>query len=156
MSRGVALAPADKASEVGKYREWKRGQETLSVGRQKTVRENIWRHLNLYSHNEVYSTHAHTNIYYIYIYTHRTGATNNKTLSNVLAICYYLVARRNALTRKKTMYIKRSGGKWGRDCSSEFIYSTGSSHGTRSEWITAPQQINNLSWISPHLYLNNK
>ena len=34
MSHGVALAPAYQASEPGKYREWKRGEETPSARRQ--------------------------------------------------------------------------------------------------------------------------
>ena len=57
VSRGVVLAPTDQASELGKYREWKRGEKTLSVSRQKTDWEKIWMYLNLYSHNELYSTY---------------------------------------------------------------------------------------------------
>ena len=57
MSRGVALVPADQASESGNTENGRDGRRPSQSGDKESDQKNIWRHLNLYSHNELYSAY---------------------------------------------------------------------------------------------------
>ena len=65
VARRVALAPADQVSELGKYKEWKRGEEPPSVGRQGKPTGRTFGGILIYIHKMNYI--ANIILHYIHI-----------------------------------------------------------------------------------------